>query len=88
MQYDHMNKMDRGALPSDGVYSDTLNKIRELPEEYEKLPNAHHKAHTQKDERSMQPSMDGNPRPDNREGDLTDHNFDGDELNEAGDKST
>lgn len=26
--------------PSEGVYSDTLNKIRELPEEYEKLqPN-------------------------------------------------
>ena len=40
IQYDHLNKMDRGALPSDGVYSDTLNKIRELPEEYEKLPNA------------------------------------------------
>jgi len=87
MQYDHLNKMDRGALPSDGVYSDTLNKIRELPEEYEKLPNAQQKAFTQKDELSMQPSIGQNLQHD-RDAELTDHNFDGDELNEAGDKST
>ena len=36
MSSDIVQKGDRGALPSEGVYSDGLNKIRELPEEYEK----------------------------------------------------
>lgn len=39
-------KGERGQLPSEGVYSDGLNKIRELPEEYEKMPRLD-KAHTQ-----------------------------------------
>ena len=51
MHYDHLGKGDRQPLPSEGVVSDGLNKIRELPEEYEKLPrNARGKPQTQKDE--------------------------------------
>eukprot|EP00353_Schmidingerella_taraikaensis_P016949 CAMPEP_0185617530 /NCGR_PEP_ID=MMETSP0436-20130131/43828_1 /TAXON_ID=626734 ORGANISM="Favella taraikaensis, Strain Fe Narragansett Bay" /NCGR_SAMPLE_ID=MMETSP0436 /ASSEMBLY_ACC=CAM_ASM_000390 /LENGTH=43 /DNA_ID= /DNA_START= /DNA_END= /DNA_ORIENTATION= len=38
MSSDIGQKEGRGTLPSEGVYSDGLNKIHELPEEYEKLP--------------------------------------------------
>ena len=37
IQFDHLTKGERGGIPAD-VYSDGLNKIRELPEEYENLP--------------------------------------------------
>lgn len=38
IQYDHLKKGDRVVLASNEVYSDGLNQISELPEEYEKLP--------------------------------------------------
>ena len=82
-------KGERGQLPSEGVYSDGLNKIRELPEEYEKFPKID-KAQTLQDELEkdksipMEASME-----DSVDGDLTDHNFeDGEADAAAGDKST
>lgn len=38
IQFDHLKKGDRGVYNGNESYSDGLNKISELPEEYEKLP--------------------------------------------------
>ena len=79
IQFDHLTKGERGALPAD-VYSDSLNKIRELPEEYENFPKQN-KAQTQQDKNEqdeksipMEVSMEDSHSHD------TDHRFDDDEL--------
>ena len=40
MQHDYFTKLggEKAGYPTDSVYSEGLNKISELPEEYEKLP--------------------------------------------------
>ena len=89
MPYEQLYKGERGSIPNEEVYSDGLNKIRELPEEYEKQ-NKHEKALTQQDEQenksipveaSIEDSISGDAN-------LTDHRFDEEEGQEAGDKST
>jgi hypothetical protein len=86
MPYDYIQKGERGPLPSDGC-SD-LNKIRELPEEYENLPKQH-KAQTQQDEQEKEKSIPmARSKRDSDDGDLTDHRFEDDGYGEAGDKST
>jgi len=49
MPHEQFLKNERLAMPSEDVYSDGLNKIRELPEEYEKQIKQD-KALTQQDE--------------------------------------
>ena len=87
MPYDYIQKGERRPLPSDGC-SDGLNKIRELPEEYENLPKQH-KAQTQQDEQEKEKSIPiARSKRDLDDGDLTDHRFEDDGYGEAGDKST
>ena len=73
-------------MPSESVYSDGLNRIRELPEEYEKQPR-NDRALTQKDSKEDHRFI---PYEASREdsGELTDHRFDDEISKSAADKST
>ena len=86
IQFDHLQKGERGAQPMD-VSSDSLNKIRELPEEDENLPRQN-KALTQQDKNEqeddksipMEVSMEDSPQHSKE----TDNRLDDDELGAAG----
>ena len=90
IQFDHLTKGVRDQPPAD-VYSDSLNKIRELPEEYD-LPK-HNKAYTQQDKSEKQDDERSIPieasMEDSHSNDDTDPRFDqDDELGHAMDKKS
>ena len=83
IQFDHLSKGQGSAIPTD-VYSDSLNKIRELPEEDENLPRQG-KALTQQDknEQEDEKSIPVEASIEDSHSNDTDHRFDDDELKAA-----